>query len=145
MTVQEDTAADHEDLGANEFTFSGDRTAITFYPSTPGPIVIGHEGGELSYQGPEGTFTFYGPQINRMDSPLGTLLTVLLRPDADAGAINITVLVPRAFGVTRESTVTFTTLAIKTTGRGFVASPGIALTYDVLPLLGEAKEVVLPL
>ncbi len=134
-----------EDLGANEFTFSGDRTSITFFPSTPGPIVVGHEGGELRYAGPEGTFTFFGQQITRLDSPLGTLITVILKPNNDTGGIDITVLVPRAFGVTADSPVTFTTVAIKTTSRGFVASPGVELTYDVLPLLGQAKDVILPL
>ena len=134
-----------EDLGANEFTFSGDRTSITFFPTTPGPLIIGHEGGELRYQGPEGTFTFYGKQITRVDSPLGTLLTVTLQPDFDAGAINITVLTPRAFGVTRQAPVAFATVAIKTTSRGFVTGPGVELTYTVVPLLGHANDAILPL
>ncbi|MGH3772842.1 MAG: hypothetical protein ACRDRW_15870, partial [Pseudonocardiaceae bacterium] len=120
-------------------------TSITFFPTTPGPIIIGHEGGELSYQGPEGTFTFFGKQIDRLASPLGTLLTVILQPNPDVGVIKITVLVPKAFGVTRESPVTFGTVAIKTTSRGFVTGPGVELTYDVLPLVGQAKDVILPL
>jgi hypothetical protein len=140
MTVESNT-----DLGANEFTFSGDRTSITYFPSTPGPIIIGHEGGELRYEGPEGTFTFFGKQINRLDSPLGTLLTVTLQPNPDVGRIDITVLVPKVFGVTRESPLTFGTVAIKTTSRGFVTGPGVGLTYDVLPLVGQAKDVILPL
>ncbi|MBV9161424.1 MAG: hypothetical protein JO281_07725 [Pseudonocardiales bacterium] len=147
MTVENKTGPSptSRDLGANEFVFSGDRTSITFFPSTPGPIVIGHEGGELRYQGPEGTFTFFGKQINRLDSPLGTLLTVILQPNPDVGRIDITVLVPKVFGVTRESPVTFGTVAIKTTSRGFMTGPGVELTYDVLPLVGEAKDVLLPL
>jgi hypothetical protein len=134
-----------EDLGANEFTFSGDRTSITFFPTTPGPVIVGHEGGQLSYQGPEGAFTVYGDQITRSDSPLGTLLTVTLQPNFDTGAIKITILVPRAFGVTRGAPLTFTTVAIKTTSRGFTTSPGVELTYTVLPLLGQANDVILPL
>ncbi len=65
----------------NEYTFTGDDTEVTFFPTTPGPIEAGqdHSGGELRYQGPEGDFTFYGSQIGRLDSPLGTLLTVSLR------------------------------------------------------------------
>lgn len=145
MTVENDAVPANENLGANEFTFRGDRTSITYFPSTPGPLVVGHEGGELDYQGPEGTFQFYGRDITRMDSPLGTLLAVVLRPDLDTGAISVTVLVPEVIGVTRQSPVTFSTLAIKTTSRGFVAGPGVGLTYDVLPLLAEAKEVILPL
>jgi hypothetical protein len=132
------------DLGANEFTFSGDRTSITFFPSTPGPVIVSHEGGELRYQGPEGTFTFYGQQITRVDSALGTLLTVTLRPDFDAGAINITVLTPLVFGVTRQAPVTFATVAIKTTSRGFVTGPGVELTYTVVPLVGQANDIIFP-
>lgn len=52
---------------------------------------------------------------------------------------------PKVFGVTRESPVTFVTVAIKTTSRGFVTGPGVELTYDVLPLVGEAKDAILPL
>ena len=134
-----------DDFGANEFTFAGDRTNITYLTQMPGPIPVGTtDGGRLEYQGPEGDLVFSGNQITRLDSALGTLLTVVLRPNADAGAINITVLVPKAFGVTRENPVTFGTVAIKTTSRGFVNTPGVALTYDVLPLVGQASQVFLP-
>jgi hypothetical protein len=47
--------------------------------------------------------------------------------------------------VTRQQPVTFGTLGIKTTTRGFIATPGVALTYDVLPLVGQANDVMLPL
>lgn len=134
-----------ENLGANEFTFTGDRTSITFFPTTPGPIVAGHEGGELRYDGPEGPITAFGNQINRTESPLGTLLTIELRPNNDAGQINLTVMLPRVFGVERGSPVTFGTIAVKTTGRGFTTRPGAAPTYDILPLVGQAADVILPL
>jgi len=61
----------------------------------------------LQYRGPEGDDTFTGNQITRLNSALGTLLTVTLRPNADAGAINITVLAPEAYGVMPNSPVTF--------------------------------------
>ena len=132
-------------LGANEFTFAGDRTTIAYLTQTPGPIPVGTTvEGRLEYQGPEGHHVFSGNQITRLDSALGTLLTVVLRPNADAGAINITVLVPEAFGVTRDSPVTFGTIAIKTTSRGFINTPGVELTYDVLPLVGQAHQVIQP-
>jgi hypothetical protein len=111
----------------------------------PGPIPVGTtDEGRLEYQGPEGDHVFSGNQITRLDSALGTLLTVVLRPNADAGAISITVLVPKAFGVTRENPVTFGTIAIKTTSRGFINTPGMELTYDVLPLVGQAHQVIQP-
>ena len=134
-----------QDLGANEFTFTGDRTTVTFFPVAPGPLHVGDEGGELIYHGIEGDLTFRGKEITRLDSDLGTLLTVVLQPNLDAGARNFTLLVPRAFGVTRQQPVTFGTLGVKTSTRGFIATPGVALTYDVLPLVGEAKDVILPL
>lgn len=146
MAVQESTvlAPTPQDLGANEFTFSGDRTSITFFPATPGPVVIGHEGGELRYEGPEGTFTFYGAGIERLDSPLGYLLTVVLRLAGDVGGLTATLLVPRIVGVTRDHPVTFATTLIKASSRGFIARPGPALTYDLVPLVGVAEDVLLP-
>jgi hypothetical protein len=100
MSVQNETAVfpTSQDLGGNEFTFTGDRTSITFFPSTPGPVVVGHEGGELRYDGPEGNFVFFGQEIQRLDSPLGALLTVLLKPNNDTGAINITLLIQQCQG-----------------------------------------------
>ena len=130
----------NHELGANQFTFTGDRTRISYETQTPIP----NQGPLVKYQGPEGDDTFTGDQVTCLDSALGTLLTVVLRRNADAGAINITVLVPEAFGVTRDSPVTFGTIAIKTTSRGFINTPGVELTYDVLPLVGQASQVFLP-
>ena len=42
------------------------------------------------------------------------------------------------------SPVTFGTIAIKTTSRGFTDAPGAELTYDVLPLVGQANLVIRP-
>ena len=130
----------NHDLGANQFTFAGDRTRINYETQTPIP----NQGPLLQYQGPEGDHTFAGDQVTCLDSALGTLLTVVLSPNADAGAINITVLVPKAFGVTPHSSVTFGTIAIKTTSRGFINTPDAELTYDILPLVGQASQVFLP-
>jgi len=52
---------------------------------------------------------------------------------------------PTAIGVKLNQPVTFGTLAIKSTSRGFIQTAGAEYTYDVLPLLGEAKEVLQPL
>jgi hypothetical protein len=148
-TTPNDVATDlvptAQDLGANKVTFIGDRTTITFFPQTPGPLVQGHEGGELVYEGPEGSFTRFGADIARLDSPLGYVLTVVLRPDNDTGRLSVNILLPRIIGVTRHAPVTFATIAIKTSGRGFIAHPGPALGYDVVPLTATAEEVILPL
>jgi hypothetical protein len=145
MENQTAVVATDVDLGANEFTFTGDRTSITFFPSTPGPVIIGHEGGELRYEGPEGSIVVYGNDIERTESPLGTLLTIQLPSNPDAGRRAVTVVLPHAFGVERGAPVTFATIAVKTTGRGFTTRPGVAPTYTILPLVGQAAEVFLPL
>src|SRR6185437_10813592 len=119
----------NHDLSLNQFIFASNQTRINYETQTPIP----GQGPLMQYQGPEGDHIFAGDQVNCLDSALGTLLTVVLRPDADAGAISITVLVPKAFGVTRQNPVTFGTIAIKTTSRGFINTPGMELTYDVLP------------
>jgi hypothetical protein len=60
------------DLGANQFTFVGDQTQITYETQTPIP----DQGGLLQYQGPEGGFSFTGDQISLVDSDMGTIVTV---------------------------------------------------------------------
>ena len=72
-------------------------------------------------------------------------MTVVLRPDNDTGRLSVNILLPRIIGVTRHAPVTFATIAIKTSGRGFIAHPGPALGYDVVPLTATAEEVILPL
>jgi hypothetical protein len=54
------------------------------------------------------------------------------------------ILVPKAYGVTPGSPVTFGTIAVKTTSRGFIDTPGTELTYDVLPLVAQAHQVIEP-
>lgn len=133
-------------LGANVFTFTGDRTDIVYFTQTPGPLVVGQEGGKLTYQGIEGNFTFFGRDIRLQESPLGTLLTVTLKVNDDTGGLTLTVLVPQVFGasVQTRNTVTFETIAIKASSRGFVVSEGVELAYTILPLLGAAKNEILP-
>jgi hypothetical protein len=146
MTMRKDTSImSTPNLGANKFTFTGDQTHITFFPQTPGPIVIGHEGSELIYEGPEGNFTFFGKDISRQESHLGTLLTVTLRRGIDGFNLTLTLLLPPIVGVTRDNPVTFETLAIKATSGMIPPRAGAQLTYVVVPLTGKAEDVILPL
>ncbi len=134
------------DLGANAFTFTGDRTQIAYLTKVPGPVIPGQEGGRLQYQGIEGNSVFSGREISLNESPLGTLLTVTLRVNADEGQVNLTILVPQVFGasVEQRNTVTFETIALKTTSRGFTTKEGVELTYTILPLLATAKNQIEP-
>jgi hypothetical protein len=133
------------DLGANQFTFSGDRTQITYRTERGGPIRPGQQGGILEYQGIEGDFTFTGDEITLQDTTLGTLVTVTLKVNNDTGGLTVTVLIPRIIGAGLNKPVTFATVAIKTASRGFIATPGPSLTYTIVPLVGVASVVIIPL
>jgi hypothetical protein len=131
-------------LGANEITFVGHGTQITYFPEAPGPLQPGQEGGRLEYHGSEGNRTFNGQEVSLQESPLGTLVTVTLRFNADAGGLTATVVVPQVFGVTGQNSVEFDTVLVKAASRGFTARPGPQFAYTVLHLKGAAKDVILP-
>ena len=136
---------------ANEYTFSHDEgtTLIVFYPNRPGPILQGQPatGPELTYKGPEGSFTFFSDKIDIQNGPLGSLISVIL------GAIEILggterflrfslVLPPVNMGEKKKES--FHTFGVKTaTTTGGVAD-GAQLKYTLVPLKGLAEIVVLP-
>lgn len=124
------------DLGANQFTFTGDRTHIIYNTDMRDHSSVGIDRGndKLEYQGPEGNRTFFGKDIAVESTSLGTMLTVILKFNNDTGSLTLTLLVPRVF-VNRGNTLTFETLAIKTSHRGFIRSEGPELRYTIVPLL----------
>ena len=134
------------DLGANRFTFAGDRTYIVYNTQVPGPLRTGEDlsGGQLEYQGPEGNFTFYGNDMTVLSSLLGTLLTITLKFNDDTGGITLTLLIPHVF-VNEANTLNFETLAIKASSRGFIDIDGPELTYSILPMLATASHVLVAL
>jgi hypothetical protein len=144
MTAGSQPDVTKPELGGNKFMFAGGGVSVTYFPVRPGPMVAGEEGGEFTYEGPEGTMTFHGKDIDRADGSLGTLLTVVLQPNVGGGGRNITVVLPTAFGVGQDTPVRFATAAIRTTGRGNINTPGVAFAYEVLPLTGEAHQVIMP-
>jgi hypothetical protein len=135
-----------KDLGANEFTFTGDQTKITYYPTAPGPVVVGKEGGLLEYEGIEGILTFRGDdEVRAVLIDAGAMVSVTLKADRDKGSVLLTLVVPSVTGVTREKPVTLEALALKATTRGFSNGPGPDRTYTIVPLLGSAMQAILPL
>jgi len=130
---------------ANMYTFIGDTMQIVYYPSAPGPLTPGGSpGGQIQYQGIEGNRTFTGQEIQTQQCPLGTLLTVTLKFNNDAGGLNLTLLLPPVY-LDGDQPQLFDTIAIKTSSRGFVVGPGAGLTYEVFCLQGTASIVFLPL
>jgi hypothetical protein len=126
----------------NRFTFidRNSNTRIVFLPQIPDLAQAPVKASQLEYQGPEGQFTFQGDQIEKQASPLGELITVTLQPNADAGELNLTLVLPPVnLGEMKQQG--FATLAIKTRSRGRLVvnpQPGAELVYRVLTLQGIA-------
>jgi hypothetical protein len=143
-----------QNITANIFTFTDDSGSvqITYYPHAPGPLIQGQSSGgpRLDYQGPEGSFIFphAGPgreQVNvQQESPLGSLVSVVLVPSVDASAVALTLLLP-PINLAGQDEQDFETVAIKTTSYGKLPREGAQLTYEVSCLQGTARHVLLPL
>lgn len=137
----------------NMFTFTDDSGSIqiTYYPQAPGPLILGRPSGgpRLEYQGPEGTFVFPdaspGQQhINVLGaSPFGSLVSVTLPPTSDAKTTTLTLFLP-PINLAGKDEQDFETVAIKTTSYGMPSKEGALLTYEVIPLQGTARHVLLP-
>ncbi|MBN3905886.1 MAG: hypothetical protein HWQ35_04660 [Nostoc sp. NMS1] len=134
---------------ANQYTFTDPirTTQIVFFPQAPGPIRVDDPPGasQLTYQGPEGQFTFRGKEIKKQKSALGLLITVTLQPNFDQGQLELTLVLPTV-NLENGQKQNFDTVAIKTRGLGRVINrAGSELTYLVLPLKGVGESVPLPL
>ena len=131
---------------ANRFTFtdSTDGTQVVYYPqaSTSGSVrSLGDA--RLDYEGPEGRLTFFGDEIDRQQSHLGLLITVILKPDAGAGQLEFTLVLPPVKLGDREIQ-DFETIAIESHSRGHIINRvGSELTCKVQNMLAVASYVIL--
>ncbi|MBV9390273.1 MAG: hypothetical protein JOY96_00120 [Verrucomicrobia bacterium] len=133
---------------ANKFVFHDheDATHVVYYPQAPGPIPSDptKRGARLDYEGPEGTFSFLGDQIENQAGPLGSLITVALERSIDAGELAFSLVLPPV-NMGTEQRETFHTVAIKTKSFGILIKKGARLTYTLVHLKGVAELVILPL
>jgi hypothetical protein len=149
-TLQESPTA-QQTVAANEYTFNHDEgtTEIVFFPNRPGPILQGQPvtGPELSYKGPEGSFTFFSDKIDIQNGPLGSLISVII------GSIEILggtehflrfslVLPPINMGGTKKQS--FHTFGVKTATTTGGVGDGAQLKYTVVRLKGLAEIGILP-
>ena len=149
-TLQESLVA-QQTVAANEYTFTHDEgtTEIVFFPNRPGPILQGQPatGPELTYRGPEGSFTFFSDKIDVQKGPLGSLISVII------GSIEIfggtehflrfsLVLPPVNMGETKKQS--FHTFGVKTATTTGGVSDGAQLKYTVVRLKGLAEIGILP-
>jgi hypothetical protein len=118
-------------------------TRLVFYPRAPLPGPSTPAGSaQVEYHGPEGDFTFRGEAVTQQTSSLGQLITVTLIPNADAGKLDFTLVLPRVY-MGGKKAQELTTVAIKTKGIGHVVEPaGADRVYRVLELKGVAAAVI---
>lgn len=133
------------DRQPNRFTLS-DRdktTRIVFFPQALTPLGATEKpsDAQLEYHGVEGELVFRGDEISEEQTILGLLISVILRPNADAGGVNFALVLPPVnFG--GEARQEFDTIGIKIRSRGRVINPiGAELTYEVLNLKGVAEDI----
>jgi hypothetical protein len=144
----EDSTCGEENEGVpqpNRFTLedADGTTKVVFFPRALGPLGLSDDPTEsqLDYQGPEGNFVFRGPDIVRQENPLGSLITVTLIPNADAGGLSVALVLPTVV-ILGQTEVAFETIAIKIKERGRVFNPlGATLSYEVLDLKGLAERI----
>jgi hypothetical protein len=131
---------------ANAFLFTSHsgKTKITYYPDAPGPLIRGLTPGALfEYAGPEGNFSFRSTQITRQDTPAGQLLSVVLKPQFDAGSLTYSVFLPKVnlgAGIDEQS---FTTYGVKAHHAGTFVGAGAQITYETERLSGDAKALLM--
>jgi hypothetical protein len=132
----------------NFFELTGSDVRLTY--------ALDRAGKHLTYKGPEGERTFGDQDIDSLDTPHGSLLTVQLKAIPDLETLDLTLLLPTinlpAPGdvVLRPPLVAgperFSTLAILTTTRTSIGGPGLVTgplqSYRALEMSGEASEVL---
>jgi hypothetical protein len=118
---------------------------VTYYPFAPGPIIQNRvEGALLNYTGPAGTLSFRGSDVQSQDTPLGQMLTVVLKPQNDAGEELFTIFLPNiALGTLKSEK--FNTFAVTTTKPGGIVPASAQIHYEVERMHGTAKNVPLAL
>ena len=135
----------HPDRQPNRFTLS-DRdktTRIVFFPKALTPLGASEtpSDAQLEYHGVEGELVFRGDEISQEQTTLGLLISVILRPNADAGGVDFALVLPPV-NLGGEARQEFDTIGIKILSRGRVINPaGAELTYEVLNLKGVAEDI----
>jgi len=133
------------DRQPNRYTFGDDEGArrIVFFPEMLGRLNEGESlaGSQFEYHGPEGQFIFHGDEISQEQTVLGTLISVVLRPNADAGGVDFALALPpvKLEGKAHQE---FDTVGIKIRSKGRRMQPaGAELTYEVVKLKGVAEDI----
>ncbi|MBA4141819.1 MAG: hypothetical protein H0X43_02195 [Nitrosospira sp.] len=133
------------DRQPNRFTFSecNGTTRIEFFPKSLTPLGTSGSSADaqLEYHGAEGQLMFRGEDITQEQTVLGSLISVTLQPNADAGGVDFALVLPPV-NLAGQARQRFETVGIKMRSRGRVIdSAGAELSYEVLLLNGVAEDI----
>jgi hypothetical protein len=95
-------------------------------------------------QGPGPIRHFSGSQIRRVNTEIGTLVTVTTHMTVDTGSTSFSVLIPAITLTAASGHQSFASEAIVTshTGPNSVPSTGVHETYQFIPMKGDASFVL---
>ena len=87
---------------------------------------------------------FAGSQIRRIDTEIGTLVSVTTQMSIDTGSTSFSILIPAITLAAISEHQAFTTEAIVThhTGPNSVPATGVHETYQFIPMKGQASFVI---
>jgi hypothetical protein len=125
-------------IAANTFMLHNRRISVAFSATsiTGQPLV--------QFKDRQHEVSVRGDEIRVVETEIGTLVTITLEPDADAGGLLFTLLVPRVVLASANAEQTVATQGFYTRSRLFPRLPASAQlqTYDVQELRGSASLVV---
>jgi len=109
---------------------------------TPPSLLI--EAANLTYNGPEGQLKFTGSQIQTQDTPVGTLLSVVLKANEFNGNTNLSIFLPSVTFGNNSDMEKFSTYMVKSQVHPHLVAglATVGMTYDVEPLSGIAREII---
>jgi len=98
----------------------------------------------LTYSGPEGQLQFTGSQIQTQDTPVGTLLSLVLKANEFNGNTNRSIFLPSITFGNNNDMEKFSTYLVKSQVHPHLVAglATVGMTDDVEPLSGIAREIL---
>jgi hypothetical protein len=136
--AQTDVVASPQLITPNVFTLRSRRVSVTFSATsiTGQPL--------LQYRDRQRQVNARGDEIRQVETGIGTLVTIQLAPDADAGALLFSVLIPRTVlaGPAVEQPIITEGIYTRSQLVPHILGSVQLETYDVVKLKGRASFVV---